>query len=173
MPIPVPRQKNRDRPPALFPEDHSFSTCKPPTISGNPSNTHSVTFGDPRVPGSYSNRTTYRDNYRGPRPERLLKDTPLLEVFRTPEERRAAYDRATLRVGSERVMPRSFLPAPTLRVLLPVRSWAGQIPRMARGSKGFPLVLARERRWGAGGFEEGVGTNFVSCSLAWAPAAPS
>lgn len=90
--------------PGLHPQDFDSSTCRPPNIVGNPSNNHNVTFGDPRIPGSYSAATINRETYKGA-PARLVipGETPLTELYKTPAELKHAYGRALARVGKKKV----------------------------------------------------------------------
>lgn len=103
-PKPLARPATIDGLPDLHPEDFDSETCRPPTIVGNPSNNHNLTFGDPRIPGSYSSRTTHRDTYQGA-PARLVipGETPLTKLYKTPAALQHAYSRALARVGKQKV----------------------------------------------------------------------
>ena len=107
----LPTAKTFSELPNLHPDDHGFSSCRPPNIEGNPSNKHNMTFGDPRVPGTYSKHTTYRDTFRGPRSKlMILGETPLTDIYKTPADLKAAYDRALLRAGKTKVSPAQISP---------------------------------------------------------------
>ena len=102
-PRPLPEPKSRFVLPNLHPGDHDHVTCLPPRITGNPSNKHSFMLGDPRIPGTYSNRTAHRERFRGPRPGKLLHEHSLAELFSSPAARISAYEKAICRVGKFRV----------------------------------------------------------------------
>lgn len=105
----LPNPKGHAELPNLHPDEHSFMNCRPPVAVGNPSNRHNMTFGDNRIAGTYSNKTYYRDTFRGPRPPcKILGEGNLTDIYRTPEERKNAYERALLRIGKQKVSANRF-----------------------------------------------------------------
>ena len=101
---PLPAPKAHSEQANIHPDDHSFENCRPPTITGNPSNKHNTTFGDIRIPGPYSNRTTYRETFKGPRSAcKIVGEQSITELYDTPATRQHAYERALVRIGKKRV----------------------------------------------------------------------